>query len=166
MNGGGGRATDRPSQGRADPMQQHSRSNSRTAAEWIVVVYHSRNDRRPFVAPSSSARRSLSISSYTHSIAWRSGCPLAPCLPPSLPRAALTHPLNVSHPTRRITPLPSFHPLFGHVCVDVPREGVGKRAWFRVKQAIIPERKKMSSLSPPPQPNFQSIVVAAAAAVT
>ena len=82
MNGGGGRATDRVSRGRADPMQQHSRSNSRAAAEWIVVVYHSRNDRRPFVAPSSSssARPSLSISSYTHSIAWRS-------VPPSLPRA-------------------------------------------------------------------------------
>ena len=163
MNGGGGRATDRPSRGRADPMQQHSRSNSRAAAEWIVVVYHSRNDRRPFVAPSpssSSARRSLSISSYTHSIAWRS-------VPPSLPPPRSAHSPPQCFPPHAENNTPSFLPLFGHVCVDVAREGERERAWFRVKLAIIPERKKMSSLSlSPPQPNFQSIVVVAAAAVT
>ena len=100
------------------------------AQEWIVVVYHSRNDRSAFVALSPTPARPLSIStSYTHSTAaprWRAAAAAA-ATAAQPPRRSF-----VSHPTRRITPLPSllssFLPLFGHVCVDVAREGERERA--------------------------------------
>ena len=145
--GARGHATDRP--------HAAARAAAAAAAEWIVVVYHSRNDRPPFVAlslsPPSPARSPFLVTHIAQQ-RWRAAAAAATAQPPRRSSA--------SHPTRRITPLSPPPPPPPPPVAPRPRVRLllqRQSVWFRVKRAII---------SPPPptdgrggqrclRPNFQ-----------